>query len=216
MSDKFIMSARQAAELDHAFERNGFTPALVKKLSSGDLLAQIKPLLDGTAETIVLKDIIDCDVIDCDVIDCDADPFCPESWQVVEHRKGGQLEWNSTKVGLCLAEQQTVGSIQGHELRKLLAEQPVLNANVLDYLLANQHLIPKEWRNKSIFFWGTIYRNSGGLLHVRFLRWFGYEWRWHRYWLDTYTSEDLPAAVLLPASCHGSLRTPQLPPARGH
>ena len=36
MSDTFIMSARQAAELDHALERNGWTPAEVKKLSQGD------------------------------------------------------------------------------------------------------------------------------------------------------------------------------------
>lgn len=195
MSDKFIMSARQAAELDHAFERNGFTPALVKKLSSGDLLAQIKPLLNGTAEIVVRKHIIDCD----------ADPFCPESWQVVEHRKGGQLEWDPTKMELYLCEQEKTGSIQGNELRKILADKPVLNACVLDYLLANPHLIPEEWKGKAIFFWGTIYRSSDGNLYVRYLDWYGKGWGWSDFWLDTYTSEDLPATVLLPASCHGSL-----------
>lgn len=45
MSDKFVMSARQAAELDHAFERNNWTPADVKRLSEGNVLTQVKKFL---------------------------------------------------------------------------------------------------------------------------------------------------------------------------
>jgi len=37
------MSSRQAAELDYAFERNGWTASDVKKLSAGDTLAQLLP-----------------------------------------------------------------------------------------------------------------------------------------------------------------------------
>jgi hypothetical protein len=32
-----------------------------------------------------------------------------------------------------------------------------LNASVLDYLMKNQELIPEEWKDKKVFFWGTLY-----------------------------------------------------------
>ncbi len=47
MSDKFVMSSRQAAELDHALERNGWTPADVKSLSEGNILTHVKKFLAG-------------------------------------------------------------------------------------------------------------------------------------------------------------------------
>lgn len=56
MSDTFIMSARQAAELDHALERNGLTPADVKLMSKGGTLGQFRKVLLGTA-TIVDKPV---------------------------------------------------------------------------------------------------------------------------------------------------------------
>ena len=62
--------------------------------------------------------------------------------------------------------QQNGKWIVGNALRKVLAGKPVLNANVLDYLLANSHLIPEEWKGKATFFWG---RSTGpeGNLYVR-------------------------------------------------
>ncbi|HEY4519774.1 MAG TPA: hypothetical protein VJH33_01920 [Candidatus Paceibacterota bacterium] len=52
MSDKFIMSARQAAELDHALERNGWTPANVKTATRGNTLGQFRKVLLGTASIV--------------------------------------------------------------------------------------------------------------------------------------------------------------------
>jgi len=47
-----------------------------------------------------------------------------------------------------------------------------MNANVLDYLLAHPELIPEDWKNKYVFFWGTIYRySSGGLRSLPLLEW---------------------------------------------
>ena len=45
-------------------------------------------------------------------------------------------------------------------------------------------LIPEEWKGKYVFFWGTIYRNSGGYLNVRYLYWGGDSWSWDYDWLD--------------------------------
>lgn len=129
------------------------------------------------------------------VIDCDADPFVPKDWKVEDHRPGGQFEWDPAKVKLYLSDEQRDGkTIQGHKLREDLKDKPVLNANVLEYLLENPMLIPDEWKGKYIFFWGTIYRNSGGNLVVRCLLWNGDRWDWYYLWLDVDFSIS-PAAV---------------------
>ncbi len=122
------------------------------------------------------------------VIDCDKDPFVPSSWgKVEEHQKGGQLKWNVAQVQFWLAEgQQNDKMIEGNKLRKELVGKLVLNANVLDYLLANPHLIPEEWKGKSIGFWGTIYRNTFDDLCIRCLYWNGtrVRWDWYYHCLD--------------------------------
>lgn len=179
MSDKFIMSTRQAAELDHALERNGYTPAHVKKMSSGSILTDFRKVLDGHAIITVPEHLIDCD----------ADPFVPnrwslDGWSVEEHRKGGMFQWDPTKVKLWLAKgQRGGGSMVGLSLRTELAEKPVMNANVLDYLLANPHLIPDGWN--IVFFWGTIYRiHCADSLCVRYLCKIDGRWIWRVRRLD--------------------------------
>ncbi len=136
-------------------------------------------------------------------IDCDADPFVPRGWKVEEHKKGGQLEWNSAKVKLSLSEDQKDGKyVEGNKLRKELADKIVLNANVLDYLLAHPQLIPEEWKKddngkiRFIFFWGTIYCHSDGGLYVRCLYFDDGEWYWNDYWLDGGWDGRVPAALL--------------------
>jgi hypothetical protein len=55
-----IMTSRQAAELDHAFERNDWTSADVKKLSEGNRLGLVLDYLNDNAEivpTIKKKDL---------------------------------------------------------------------------------------------------------------------------------------------------------------
>lgn len=112
-------------------------------------------------------------------IDCDAAPFLPEGRTVEEHQKGGQMEWDkkAQAKALYLSENQKDGKIIGGEdLRKELAGKPVLNANVLDFLLKHPELIPEEWKGKKVFFWGTIYRYPDDRLNVRYLRWSGSRW----------------------------------------
>ncbi|MFA5986636.1 MAG: hypothetical protein WC819_04800 [Parcubacteria group bacterium] len=118
-------------------------------------------------------------------IDCDADPSIPKGWKVERHNKCGQLEWNAKKVSLHLSKVQESGKqIKGNQLCKEIEKMPVLNANVLDYLLAHPELIPEEWKNKVVLFWGTIYCLSDGRLAVRCLSWDGEQWYWHGSGLD--------------------------------
>ncbi len=191
-NDTFVMGTGQAHELALAFGRNGWNNAEVKKLSEGDILEHVRLLVLGQAKIEVVKH----------VIDLDADPHLPDGWKVEEHKKSGQFEWDHTKVKFHLSENQTDGkSIEGNKLRKELAKEPVFNANLLDYLLKNPLLIPEGWKKdeqgntRYIFFWGTIYRSSDGLLYVRFLYWHGDEWVWNFSWLGNDWRAPHPAAL---------------------
>jgi hypothetical protein len=168
------MSSRQAAELDHAFERNGFDARDVKKLSEGDILAKILPVIKGSGKMAVKSG----EVVIEHFIDCNADPLIFKGWEVENHQKSDQLKWDPKKILLHLDETQKNEGIRGKDLRKKLKDTSVLNANVLDYLLANPHLIPDEWKDVSIciIFWGTIYRHPNGYVCVRFLNWDGISW----------------------------------------
>ena len=135
-------------------EAAGFTVDDVTKLRSFPELAALKRVLNGSSKIVVVKHIINCD----------AAPFVPEGWKVESHKNLGQLEWDPTKIRLWLSNGQQDGSVEGNNLHKELASEPVLNANVLDYLLAHPKLIPEEWKGKAVFFWGTIYRRSDGSL----------------------------------------------------
>lgn len=125
--------------------------------------------------------IRDANIDDVSIIDLDTNPYCPDGWEVVEHKEGGKIKWDIAKQAdaLYLSKNQQGGRVvKGNKLRKELADKPVLNASVLDYLLANPHLIPEEWKGKAVFFWGTIYRHSDGSLDVRYLDWGGGRWGW--------------------------------------
>jgi hypothetical protein len=114
---------------------------------------------------------------------------------VEEHKKGGMFKFNPEKTSLYLAKNQKKRGIGGHDLHKDLSDKPVMNANVLDYLLAHPELIPEEWKDKYVFFWGTIYRDSEGISSVRCLSWKGSKWTWDSYWLISGFYYGGPAAL---------------------
>ena len=184
-------SAFSAVDLAHktclAAEEQGYTLELMNALAEHPtLFRDMLQVQLGYAEVKILEYLINCD----------ADPFVPEGLQVEEHTKGGQFKWNSTEVEPFLSELQRDGKISGgHDLRKELAGKSVLNANVLDYLLVHKHLIPEEWKDKAVFFWGTIYRYSDGNLYVRYLCWSGGRWHWSCRWLGRGWDADYPAAL---------------------
>lgn len=134
------------------------------------------------------------------VIDCDADPFVPKGYSIKEHQNGGQFEWDPTKIKLYVAERQGRSSIEGTELRKELAGKPVMNACVLDFLLEHRDLIPEEWKDKKVFFWGTIYQSldEGWVQLIRGLSWKGDKWGEDANWINPAADlwfGDSPAAL---------------------
>jgi hypothetical protein len=155
-------------------------------LTNENLLRDFQGVVRGTHQILPISHIIDCD----------ADPYIPNNWKVEEHQKGGMWQWDVNKISLYLSKfQRKKKSISGNELRKELQGKPVLNANVLDYLLKHPELIPEEWENQYIFFWGTIYRDSDGNFYVRCLRWYGVRWDWYCHWLDVDWNFANPAVL---------------------
>ncbi len=133
------------------------------------------------------------------VVNCDANPVVPDGWTVEEHVKGGKFEFDPAKIALYFAkEQHNGGVISSSKLRKKLRGRLVLNANLLDFLLAHPNLIPKKWEGKAIFFWGTIYRDSDGGLYVRYLFLGNGRWYCRHYWLGLKFNDHSPAAIARP------------------
>lgn len=183
-------SEGQIHQLAEALQAKGYTPDYITKLGQYDRLGDIRLVLDGLAEIVTTKY----------VIDFDAEPFIPEGWEVraedqLVDRVRGQFVWDPTKVGLYLADQQKSGTIVGHELRKALKDQPVYGAQLLDFWLKNPNLIPEGLKGKYTFFWGTKYRYSDGGLCVRCLYWSVGQWDWDYSWLDSIWLSGGPAAV---------------------
>lgn len=173
-----VFSVGAMNQLGVALESAGFTPEEVTKLRQFKDLGKFRDILSGKALITYLEHLIDCD----------AAPFIPDGCSVEEHKKGGFFKFTPEKLPhekfpLYLSRKQRRGSIIGNDLRKELNGKPVMNANVLDYLLANPELIPEEWKGKIICFWGTLYRNADNFLFVRFLNWDDSGVRWSRYWL---------------------------------
>ena len=135
------------------------------------------------------------------VIDLDADPFILEEWTVERHQKGGIFKWNPNEIQFYLSKRQMKGTINGNKLSTKLTGKPVFNANLLDWLLIHQNLIPEEWKHdehgctRYIFFWGTIYRNSSGALCIRYIYPFGGKWDWDLLWLGHDWNVQYPAAL---------------------
>lgn len=193
MFSKFSIS--QMHQLAGALEGAGFTPDDVTEL--GQNKSRLSDLLG------VLRDTHEVKAIE-HLIDCDADPFTPNGWKVEEHKQCGKIEFGAANIEFYLSKKQGSGVIEGHKLREELKGGPVLNANVLDYLLENPHLIPEDWKKdehgntRFIFFWGTIYRCSGGSLCVRCLFWSGGQWHWRDDWLECGWNSLSPAALFAP------------------
>jgi hypothetical protein len=139
------------------------------------------------------------------IIDFEKPPFVPKGLillpdtEQLPKRVRGQVGFDPTEIGLYLdIRQRKCSLICGDRLREKLKDIPVCGVQYGDFLYANQHLIPEEWKRKrrSVFFWGTIYRDAVGDLCVRYLFWRRDEWHWGHHWLSDFWYSDAPTAVL--------------------
>lgn len=182
-----IYSIGAMNQLGSSLKKAGFTARDITRLKKFENLSEIRSVIRGQAEIKAIEYFIDCDT----------DLFRHEILKVFEHKKDGQLRFNPSKINLYLSEKQSGdNSINGNKLHKELKNMPVLNANVLDYLLANPKIIPEEWKSKTIFFWGTIYNDYNGDLFVRYLCWCLGKFVGDYRWLGKNWKVSNPAALL--------------------
>ena len=126
-----------------------------------------------------------------------------EGWVRVQKRKDG-LYVGGRKVILYLSERQKNGGLlKGHELREELTGKPVLNANLLDMLFDNQHLIPEDFKKDAdgntiyIYFWDSGFRSPDtDRLCVRCLYFYAGVWYRSYGWLGLDWFSSFPAALL--------------------
>ena len=186
--NELMMDVHLAGEIKLAARRAGANAKDLKTLAEGDYFKIILPVLRGEAVVLLSKLRIDGD----------AKPFCPSNWLVKSHRKMGEVEFDPSRIEFWYSEGQKMGFVSAKTLRKETRHLAgVMNANVLDSLLKNTHLIPEFWKELKVFFWGTIYRTKDGSLYVRYLKWDGRIWDWGYFLIgDAKLFDREPAARL--------------------
>lgn len=206
----------QTHQLMDKLEAEGFSPEQITKLGQFGNLAGIKSVLEGLAK---IKPVAEdaTRVITFNettiAVNLAATPKLPfkgaqveqrigEGWAIVEKHADG-LYVNGRKVVLHLSKRQQNGKwLKGYELCEELMGKPALNANLLDALADNPHLIPEDWKKdesgkiRYICFWTTVYRDSNGFLYVRCLFFDAGAWRRHYYGLGSDWDGRDPAALL--------------------
>lgn len=119
------------------------------------------------------------------IIDCSADPadVYSEDFKITKHVATGKFRWDPSRINLYRPVSKPLNDEDRlPEFKQVLLEtsaMPVCNANILDFLLERQNLIPETWKEYRIFFLGTGYRYyKRGNVDYRCLQWQGVNWKW--------------------------------------
>lgn len=181
---ELMLDVSQAHELKMAFRRAGYSNTEIKRLCEGSALADVRQVLLGhSAITPVV----------C-VIDCEAAPLTPCDYlgghplmNLHRHEKSGQLNFPATQIEQMLLNATECSYTEGRLLNSDACAR--LNANVLDFFLLNQHLIPEKLKNKEVFFWNTRYCNPNSQYsiddsqYIRCLFWGDDKWKSKYVWV---------------------------------
>lgn len=127
-------------------------------------------------------------------------PWELEGFTIESHEDNGIVDLS--KLTLHLEPEQKDSYITGYVLLERLKGKS-LNSAVLKYLVENPKYFPESWKEKTkegytqyIYFWGTIFRYSGGGLYVRYGYWDGGRVVSNFDWLDGGWRGRSPAASL--------------------
>ena len=135
------------------------------------------------------------------IVNFDMEPNTPRGWLIrledqITSRISGKKVFNQEEIKTYLSDEQKRGLVSGDNLMKDLCNKPVAGAELLDFYLANPHQIPEEWNGKNIFFWGTVFYNSGDL-YVKYLFVDKGKWDWASFWLEKKWGGNDPALLIV-------------------
>lgn len=155
------------------------------------LVTQEKPNSPNGPATqeAIRTDLSPTNGLDPFVINLDSEPSVPSSsfWKtwypdrscgLYRHEVHGSFRWAQDQVHLCPCKEMLYP-----EMCTSLRGMPILNANVLDWLLVYQHRIPSEWKEDSsgrrryVFFW-TVYRSNDDAVDFSRIRHLNYVTEW--------------------------------------
>jgi hypothetical protein len=158
LAHEFVISAAKA----------GFTAQEFREIvRNHSLLKQFHRVYTEKASVVEIEHLIDCNHKAASLPF--TDNYHVRSFSVKYFPRGGLWKWAPEELTLWQMPEQSRETV-GRDLWNVIEQKeiPVLNANVLDYLIAHPHLIPKDWVHKCVYFWGTIYYESGlGGFYVR-------------------------------------------------
>ena len=144
----------------------------------------------------------------------DADPSLPfdgamfDGTKKSKHARQGQVELeyrpdedelyvNGKKFVPYLSEKQLGDKVvRGYDLQVEAEANSPTNATLADVLYEHQEFIPKKWRGRVWYFWGSEWGDYDGLRYVRYLRWSGTAWFRYYSWLEYDWNSSEPSASL--------------------
>ena len=211
MSNDLMLDVGQANELKLAFRRAKWTNENVKRLCETTLLADIQSVLYGYGMVQPVEHRINCMANPLSERELEAkghkSSVCFQTnFKAVEHRLRPSIKWLPDCISLYQSEPQRNGkSVKSLELLNDLAGKSVMNACILDHLLDYPLIIPDNWRDKTIYFWGTLYTTSRAETEYRYVRCLYYydgKWYWQMHdvhnssWMITVNGSSYEFAAL--------------------
>lgn len=118
------------------------------------------------------------------LIDLDHEIYTRSDWKVlpsdqIPSRARGVLEFDPARIRLHFDQRQLSGQhLFAREVYETLHDVCVLPPRMIEFYLANPHLIRKEWNGLEIPFWGVIFTDHLGYKFVRFMHQATQGWRW--------------------------------------
>lgn len=182
MNDKFILGAGQSHHLEHAFRRGEWTTDEVHRLGSGDVLRDVREVIDGFSKITPVEY----------VFDASAEPMVPEGVAIKAHREHGtesvlwryrdELYLNGKRIVLKEVEDraQEVEYIFEH----ILTEPNGINATVMNVLAKMPRgFVPWPHNLLCVYFPGTEFVSDYN--NRTFIGRFGCDQSYQR-WGETY------------------------------
>ncbi len=175
---KFKFDVALATELKQAARKAGATLSDIKQLARADVLAEILPALRGWARVVAHQEFVNGEEIRY-VIDSGMDfnvRYHNFLGDIKLERRGDGLVLNGKRILLCQdPEQSQHPKPSREELYKLLRKrygERLLSSSVQIYLFNHPELVPNSFKEKDIFFWGTLgSRTHSNTLYVPWSRW---------------------------------------------
>lgn len=135
-------------------------------------------------------------IINCDVVPQEAEILLFHAKQGVKEFKEVKFFWHPMQ-GLKVQLSNKRTKVQLSDALVIKESALFMNANVLDFLLENQELIPENFKGKNVLFCGTTYKLPCGIECVRDLSFDDEEGKFNSFFwpIERWIGEKQPIAI---------------------